>query len=241
MTEYLLRLKFEVRSLLAREPALAPLQRLVIWWTQHKMRGIIDVRECRVGPETEFVLDGFQGSGNSFATVAFKQSQQRPVLLAHHLHSPAQIIEGVRKGLPTLMTIRDPEDAVVSLVSRWPYVTLCQALRSYARFYEKVEPYADGIVLSPFQQTTRHLGAVIEAVNQRFGTDFVPFDGTEESVRSVRGPKKLASEEEVERQAFKELKRRELESIECQALRERARAVYKRLKARSFRHHAVTP
>ena len=93
----LLQFKFEIRSLLAREPLLAPLNWPVIWWTQHKNRGIIDINECFVGDHTEFVIDGFQGSGNSFATVAFKRSQETPVKIAHHLHSPVQIIKAAKK------------------------------------------------------------------------------------------------------------------------------------------------
>ncbi|MEF8940976.1 MAG: hypothetical protein V5A22_14125, partial [Salinivenus sp.] len=122
----LLQFKFELRSRLASAPAAALLFRPYIWWAQYKMRGHIDPRECRVDPATEFVLDGFQGSGNSFATVAFKSCQKTPVRIAHHLHAPAQIIQAVRWGIPTLVTLRSPADAVVSLVSRWPYLSLNQ-------------------------------------------------------------------------------------------------------------------
>ena len=225
----LLQLKFEIRSILAREPWLAPFHRPVIWWTQHKNRGIIDVRECTVGSDTEFVIDGFQGSGNSFATVAFKRSQSRPVRLAHHLHSPAQILKAVRKNIPVLLTIRDPRGAAVSLVSRWPYVSLNQALRGYVHFYEKIEPCAGHCVVSPFAMTTQHLDTVIDEVNRRFGTAFDPFVYSEENMTALRNPEKLTSEQEVSRSERKTAMKEAFDVSVDSAMLERANRLYERL------------
>ncbi|HET6566622.1 MAG TPA: hypothetical protein VFG50_01575 [Rhodothermales bacterium] len=228
MKTQLLQLKFEVRALLAREPALALPHLMVVWWTQQKVGRHIDVAECRVGPHTEFVLDGFQGSGNSFATVAFKKSQKEPVMLAHHLHAPAQVIRALQQGLPTLITIREPRQAVLSLTSRWPYVTVRQALRSYVRYYEKLEPYAGSFVLSTFDQTTSHLDDVILEVNRRYNTDFVPFEHTEIDVRALRKPEQHAADG-ARRREIKAEKAREFERPRCQRLLVRAEHVYQRL------------
>ncbi len=230
------RLRFEYHSIVASEPRLWLLHRPNIWWQQYKIwryyrdvGGTID--ECVVGPHAELVLDGFQGSGNSFASEAFQRSQGRPVKLVHHLHSPAQIIKAVRMGLPTLVTIRQPTDAVVSLVSRWPYVSLPQALRSYIRFYRKIEPFAYGYVLSPFEQTTRHLDDVIRAVNRRFDTGFRLFEYTEENMRALRDPEELSSDEALARKALKAQKAEALARPDCTRLLAEAEAVHRRLSA----------
>lgn len=225
----LLQFKFEVRSILAREPALALLHWPVILWTQHKNKGIIDVRECTVDDETEFVIDGFQGSGNSFATVAFKRSQANPVKLAHHLHSPAQIIKSARKKLPTLITIREPRGAAISLASRWPYVSLSQAIRGYIHFYEKIEPYASSFVVSPFKLTTKHLDVIIQAVNTRYQTSFDVFEYTEENMMALRSPEKLTSEQESKRAEVKARQREAIDREVDAVLLKRAEAVYERL------------
>lgn len=227
LRRYVLRRKFDLRSLVARHVALAPFYQLVIWWTQYKVRDHIDVRECRVGSDTELVLDGFQGSGNTFATVAFKESQTRPVRIAHHLHAPAQIIKAVRQGTPALVTIRHPRDAVLSLVSRWPYVTAAQALRSYAGFYSAIEPYTGGYVLSSFDQTTGHLNCVIDAVNQRFGTTFDLFDHSDDRARSIRGSGDLRKS--AQREAIKAARAPQMDSSPEADLLHRAEAVYERL------------
>ena len=225
----LLQFKFEVRSALAREEWLAPFRKPVIWWTQHKNKGIIDVRECDVDDTTELVIDGFQGSGNSFATVAFKRSQEEPVRLAHHLHSPAQIIKSVRKKLPTLITIREPKGAAISLVSRWPYVSLKQAVRGYIHFYEKIEPYAPSFVVSPFHLTTRQLDLVIRELNQRYGTDFGVFEYDDSDMQVLRGSDSLKSEAEMRRADVKKQKSEEFDRVISPALLKRAQAIYGRL------------
>jgi hypothetical protein len=225
----LLQLKFEIRSILAREPALALFHWPVIWWTQHKNRGIIDVRECTVDDETELVIDGFQGSGNSFATVAFKRSQAHPVRLAHHLHSPAQIIKAVGKKIPVLITIREPRDAAISLTSRWPYVSLPQAIRGYVHFYEKIESIAPALVVSPFTLTTRHLDVIVREVNLRYQTNFGVFEYSEENMLALRNPEKLTSEQETKRAALKARQRQAIEKEVDASLLRRAEAVYDRL------------
>lgn len=229
MKQLLLQFKFEVRSALAREAWLGPLYWPVIWWTQHKNKGIIDVRECAVDDTTEFVIDGFQGSGNSFATVAFKRSQPAPVRLAHHLHSPAQIIKAAHKHLPILVTLREPKGAAISLVSRWPYVSLQQAVRGYIHFYEKILPYADTFVVSPFHLTTRQLDVVINEVNRRYATSFGVFEHTEEDMQALRSPEKLNSGAELERKTVKKQMAEAFDREIDPKLFARATAIYEKM------------
>ncbi len=221
-----LQAKFEVRTRCAATAWLAPVHQATIWWTQWKMRGHINIRECAVQTDTELVIDGFQGSGNSFATEAFKSCQERPVQLAHHLHAPVQIIKAVKQGTPVLVTLRNPADAVVSLVSRWPYVSLSQGLRAYIRFYTTLTPYLDQMVVSPFDQTTGPIDQVFEAVNERFGTCFTIFAPTGKNVARIRNKTTLAPDEEATRRAQKDKFRKAIQASEHEALRRQAHAVY---------------
>ena len=138
-----------------------------------------------VGDETEVVIEAFMRSANTFTTVAFQISQPRPVRLAHHLHAPAQIIAGARRGLPVLVPLRAPRDAVISVTIRSPQVSLRQALDAYRRFHEAVVPYRDRCQIAMFEEVTTDLGAVIVRMNERFGTDYTPFRHTEENVQRV--------------------------------------------------------
>jgi len=232
--ERLLQWKFAGRSLVAREPWLSPLHRLVIWWTQYKQRPHIDVRECRVGPDTELVIDGFQGTANSFAARAFKYAQDDSVRLAHHLHSPAQIIKAVEGDIPTLVTIRNPVDAAASLISRWPYVTPRQALRSYTRFYQKIEPYKSALLISPFPVTTQHLDVAFQTVNHRFDTGFSVFAHRPEDVRAIRDPDSLQSEAEAHRKQRKSEALDVLQRPQYRFFREEAGRIHRHLQSHSI-------
>ena len=138
-----------------------------------------------VSAETELVIEGYMRSANTFSTVAFQTSQPRPVRLAHHLHAPAQIIAAARMGIPVLVPVRAPRDAAISVTIRSPHVSLPQALNAYRRFHEAIVPYRDACQVALFDDVTRDLGSVIEALNARFETSFTPFDHTRENVERV--------------------------------------------------------
>jgi hypothetical protein len=132
--------------------------------------------------ETELVIDGFTRTASTFAVIAFQLAQPKPVRLAHHLHAPSQILDGIQRGKPVLLTIREPEASVLSCVVREPYVSLHQALTAYARFYERLAPWRSGYVLGEFEEVTANFGAVIERVNVQFGTTFAPFAPSPDNV-----------------------------------------------------------
>ena len=124
-------------------------------------------------------------SANTFSVVAFQMAQERPVPVAHHLHAPIQLVEAARMGIPAFSIVHRPGDAADSVTIRSPHVSLEQALEAYARFYECLVPYRDRCLVVPFEDVTSDLGAVIERLNQHYGTSFTPFQHTDENVRAV--------------------------------------------------------
>jgi hypothetical protein len=132
--------------------------------------------------ETELVIDGFPRSGNTFAVVAFQLAQPAPTRVSHHIHSAANIIAAVNRGTPIVVTVREPQDAVLSCVIREPYVSIRQALNAYIAFYERLQPWHDRVVIASFSDVTTDMGSVIDRVNKRFGTTFNRFTHTPESV-----------------------------------------------------------
>ena len=140
-----------------------------------------------VAADSELVIDGFTRTAVTFAVVAFQLAQPRPVRVAHHLHAPAHVVASVRAGIPCLLTVREPAEAVLSCCSREPYVSLAQALRAYARFHETLAPFRAGFVAAPFDEVTQHFDVSIERLNQRFGTHFAPFRHSDENVRRCFG------------------------------------------------------
>lgn len=227
LRDWLLKTKFEVRSGCAREPLLTPLYLPLVGWSQRALkRSDPQARawERWVDERTELVIDGFQGSGNSFATVAFTSCQEREVRLAHHLHAPSQILRAARLGIPLIVTIREPRAAVASLVRRWPYIPLHTGIAQYRLFYEKLLPIRDAAVVAPFSQVVDDFGVVVRAVNERYHTSFVEFRHSEANARAVRGPVRTAPGEAQRRSEI----RRRLDQPRYRAELQRAARLYDR-------------
>jgi hypothetical protein len=138
-------------------------------------------------PDKLVVIEGFPRSGNSFARRAFIMAQDETfdvTRIAHHLHVPAQVIRAARWRIPTLVLMRNPKDAVLSLVIRDP-ISVDQALRYYVSFYETAEKYRDAYVLGLFEEVTGDFGQVIRRMNEKFGTTFSLFRHDEENVSKL--------------------------------------------------------
>src|SRR5207253_1895092 len=100
---------------------------------------------------------------------AFRMAQPLAVRIAHHLHAPGHVIAGIRRRLPVLVLVREPEEAVLEYVIRRPSLTLSQAIRGYIRFYEPLLAHRDRFVTGTFEEVTTDLAAVIRRINRRFG------------------------------------------------------------------------
>lgn len=159
------RVSYHLKTLVARYPTLAlPIQGL---------RGRGEV----LADDTEIVIESFPRCASSFAVAAFRLAQEpHASRIAHHTHTPAQVLAATRRRVPTLVLIRSPEDAVLSHVIHTPALTPAVSLRGYVRFHEPLLPHRSGFVVGMFEEVVGDFGAVIERVNHRFGTAFRPFE-----------------------------------------------------------------
>jgi hypothetical protein len=161
---------FRFRTMARRHPALAfPVAR---WLREGE---VIDAN-------TEIVIEGFPSSANSFAVAAFRTAQEpKSVQIAHHTHAPAQVIKGLELRIPTMVLIREPEEAVLSLLARSRSLTPDAGLRGYIGFYEPLVADRGRFVVGSFTEVTTDFGAVINRVNALYGTSFRGFAHTEEN------------------------------------------------------------
>jgi hypothetical protein len=137
-----------------------------------------------VRPDTQLVIEGFPRSANTFSVYAFYQAQHEDVRIAHHLHYPAQVLRAAQWRIPALVLIRNPKDAVTSLLMRDPQ-PVGQALKHYIMFYRTVAKYREAYVVGRFEEVTGDYGAVVRRINDKFGTQFAIFDHTEQNVKKV--------------------------------------------------------
>jgi len=131
--------------------------------------------EWLIGRHKALCIDGFPRSATTFAVAAFQLAQPEPVQVAHHSHAPAQLITAARWGIPTLMTVRAPEQSVLSTAVYFPYLTVASALRWYVEFYEAVRPYQNRFVVAEFADITSQFDQVIRRLNARFGCQFAEY------------------------------------------------------------------
>lgn len=138
-----------------------------------------DKRTTLARRDSAIVIDGFLRSGNTFSVAAFTVANGEGLHVGRHLHGAPHVLRAVRLGLPTIVLIRQPADAVASYLVRRPTLTPDDALREYLDFYRAAWPARNGFVVAPFDQVVRDFGAVVDEVNARFGTTFVPYEPTE--------------------------------------------------------------
>lgn len=131
--------------------------------------------------DTAIVIDGFLRSGNTFSVAAFMISNGTQAHIGRHLHGAPHILRAVRLNLPTVVLIRRPADAVSSYLVRRSTLTPDDALVEYLDFYRTAWQARDGFVVGLFDQVVNDFGSVIETVNRRYGTSFVPYESTKEN------------------------------------------------------------
>ncbi len=139
-----------------------------------------DSKKHVVTPDADVVIEGFWRCGNHFATYAFIVAQSQPPRVAHHFHAPAQLMLAAKWGVPAILLIRNPVDAVASsaiYLKRDPR----PILELYNTFHRSLIPYSSQLVVSDFETTVNDFGSVIERVNQRFHRHFKIYTGSEES------------------------------------------------------------
>ena len=138
-----------------------------------------DKRTTLARRDTAIVIDGFLRSGNTFSVAAFSVANDPRMHVGRHLHGAPHVLRAVRLGLPTVVLIRQPADAVASYLVRRPTLTPDDAIREYLDFYRTAWSARHGFVVALFDQVVQDFGAVIDEVNARFGTTFVPYEPTE--------------------------------------------------------------
>lgn len=116
------------------------------------------------------VIDGYPRSANSFSMtgLGLLLPEQR---LFGHTHSVHTLAVAVRRGIPTILLLRDPDEAVSSYSQMVDGMTLKFAYNSYARFHKSLERLKHEILIVSFATATRDLARVVPEVESRFGVE----------------------------------------------------------------------
>ncbi len=137
--------------------------------------------------ETDLVIDGFTRSAVTFTSIAFQLAQSTRVRVAFTLHSVGHILAAAERGVPALVTIRDPDQVALSAVIREPFLSIGDVMAAYSRFYGRLWPVRRSLAVVSFDQVVTDLGSVIRQLNAQFSTSFDEFEHTEQNVRLCYG------------------------------------------------------
>lgn len=155
-----------------------------------------------VSGKTVICIEGFPRCANSFAVQAFHQANdpERKLHVATHLHSPAHVLECLRRHIPTIVLIRKPEECIVSWIAlaiqlgkikgrqthkQEQLVRMRYWLRRYSHFYETLMPFKGKYVTADFPETTTDFGQVVTRLNALTNAGFSTFTHTSQTVSDI--------------------------------------------------------
>lgn len=159
------------------------------------LRSRARLRAMAPGPQHDVLIEGYPRSANTYAVAAFQNANPQ-ARVASHLHSWRSVREAVALKIPSILLIRDPIDAVASLLVFMPGLSAEVALRRYIDFYERCEDYQSQLTVGAFRTTVSDFGVIISALNSKTGRDFAPY------VRSIQNEQQVRARVEAMGRAY---------------------------------------
>jgi hypothetical protein len=130
----------------------------------------------QITPETTVVVDSYPRSANSFFEAAFTRAHGGRERVAHHSHAAAQVLAGVRLGLPCVVLLREPEAAIASFFEMnggdYP-IDLCTL--EYAVFYETLTSVANCIVVVETDELENQFYNLMVLLKDDWGLNLEPY------------------------------------------------------------------
>ena len=106
-------------------------------------------------------------------------------MITSRVHSPSQVKLAVQRGVPRLLTIRNPIDTVASAAVAARHVPIPLLLQEYIHLYTQLYPLLDEVLVATFDELVTDFDEVLTALNERFGLGFRPFGHSTENVDAV--------------------------------------------------------
>lgn len=189
---------------------------------------------------TELILEGYPRSGNTFAFTAFDIAQgDNAVRVTHHLHTSSVVIAGIKRGIPCVIFVRNPEDAIISHIIYSQNLTIRQCLSSYIDFYEPLWKFRDKFITAKFEDVISNFGSITHQVNEKFSTSFSEFEHNQQNVNQcfsilenswkdlgLNQKKSVTNAPSQKRRQYKEILKNHFRANDISRLRQRAIDIY---------------
>jgi hypothetical protein len=129
------------------------------------------------------MVEGFPRSGNTYV-VAWLALAQPSLRVASHVHHLAHVRRAQKLGVPALIVMRRPRDAVLSNLVFHPSADARRLVTEWIDFYDEAVLARPGTVMATFDDVTGDLPGVLERFARRTGLDLRTDDAppTDEAV-----------------------------------------------------------
>jgi hypothetical protein len=149
--------------------------------------------------DADLCIDGYPRSANSYA-VNLAYNLNPSLRLVHHIHSQVIIRKAVKLGIPTIVLIRKPKDAIVSEFIRIKHLTnkepsIDYLIQKYVDYYNAVSDVISSVSLVPFKEITNNPVFFLELVSRL--TDTVNNRNYEELVKETMSESKAKVTKEI--------------------------------------------
>lgn len=130
-------------------------------------------KELYVNSNTNLVLEGWPRSGNTFLVFCINtlnEKENKDIKIAHHIHVPLQVRQGIKLNLKTVVLIRNPKDSISSLIIKRNRVDninstyLDLLLTSYIEFYKQIINCSNDIIIFGFNDVIKNTSSVINSI-----------------------------------------------------------------------------
>ncbi len=135
------------------------------------------------------LIDGYPRSANTFmCEVFYRGNPDIDDKIAHHSHSSIITAIACRHGIPVILLIRHPLDAIRSYLifqmKEKPIngMLINHALQQYADFYNDLYSLRDNFLIADFETVIKNPQVVINRCNRKFNTSFKYIEDTEQAI-----------------------------------------------------------
>lgn len=125
-------------------------------------------RDSRVQKDSDLAIIGYPRCGNSFGTRVIQYLQPTNIKIASHHHFVAELKYALQLGVPSLLLVRDPLNAVSSLVVRNPEIKISHALRWYIWFYQEAYKCSKKCCVADYKEITKSPDVIIQKLNAMY-------------------------------------------------------------------------
>jgi hypothetical protein len=114
-----------------------------------------------VSSNTDLVIEGFPRCGNTYAVASFKYYLDKSYNIASHRHEIGNIRKAVQLCKPTFIIIRNPLDAVCSLMIR-ENLSLEYSLDYYLEFHKFILENHESLTIISFEDLVKNSSKVVQ-------------------------------------------------------------------------------